>query len=677
MDIVAPRSHASLPPFMLGLALISWGILCEHIFLGIVLATAAELPRFVAFRFELSSENFYRIADTTSVFFAALAIYQFNEHSIYGIYYILTLLPVCIYPLLVARRYSTLGAIPMSALFMSLRRRIRSGAEQESLVDVELPYLLIVVLAASANNFPPVLYVAGAAIFVFAALFSGRVQRFSLAAWTSSAVAVVLLAMALQFGIRATQEKLHDGFSYWINQFAWTQTDPRRATTAIGQIGRLKLSDRIRVRVHAALSMPLPLVLHEASYSTFTFGSWSASPDANFASVDPLPETTTWVLAKPTTADDSRRAKIVVAHPEDVGVVPLPYEVSQLTGEEVIEVQRNHYGTTMLEAYPGQLAYNVALGATSDVQAPPRAEDRSVPKDYRRLMEQIATEIELPQNEPALALQKVKAFFSNNFKYSLIQKGYYPGRKPLGQFLLDDRNGHCEFFATATALLLRQAGIPTRYAVGYMVYEHSSLENAFVARARHAHAWVEAYINGAWVFVDTTPGGWNALESANRPAWQTIQDAWSWLSNRFQRYQRGDSDSIFDSLVWLLVPLIALLIWRLRGQLRRYPRDNDSSPARKPAPGYDSELIDLCQDLDARGYAINPGDTISAFFYRHIKEDEIRAQIAALIVLHNRHRFSPQALSDGEREGLRAGCAQLRQKLNDYLLDVKDTATFN
>lgn len=60
---------------------------------------------------------------------------------------------------------------------------------------------------------------------------------------------------------------------------------------------------------------------------------------------------------------------------------------------------------------------------------------------------------------------------------------------PLSTFLLKNRSGHCEYFATATTLLLREVGIPARYAIGFSVSEFSPLENQFIVRGRDSHAW--------------------------------------------------------------------------------------------------------------------------------------------------------------------------------------------
>src|SRR5262249_60581555 len=99
-------------------------------------------------------------------------------------------------------------------------------------------------------------------------------------------------------------------------------------------------------------------------------------------------------------------------------------------------------------------------------------------------------------------------YFRRNFRYS-TWKGERPRRESaVEDFLVSSRSGHCEYFATATTLLLRAAGVPARYAVGYSVQEWSRLEQRYIVRARHAHSLTLAYVDGAWRDVDTTPAGW-------------------------------------------------------------------------------------------------------------------------------------------------------------------------
>ena len=78
---------------------------------------------------------------------------------------------------------------------------------------------------------------------------------------------------------------------------------------------------------------------------------------------------------------------------------------------------------------------------------------------------------------------------------------------PVLHFLQNTRAGHCELFASAAVLLLRQNGIPARYVTGFICWERHPSGSYFVARQGHAHAWVEAYDRQSqrWLSLDPTP----------------------------------------------------------------------------------------------------------------------------------------------------------------------------
>ena len=89
-------------------------------------------------------------------------------------------------------------------------------------------------------------------------------------------------------------------------------------------------------------------------------------------------------------------------------------------------------------------------------------------------------------------------------------------RDPISHFLFRRKQGHCEYFASAMALMLRTVGIPSRVATGFQSGTFNPISNWYLIRASDAHSWVEAWIDGrGWVTFDPTPAG-----PANEPtAW--------------------------------------------------------------------------------------------------------------------------------------------------------------
>ena len=648
---------ASLPPGALGLLLVFWGYASSNLGVSVLLCGLIEGAKFAPYRWHLSAKQFQNVADLSSVLFAVVVVYQFVQYAFHGIYGILSLIPVCIFPLIFAQRISTHGLFPLSALFLSLRRRIAAGNAPERWVSTEFIYALSCLLASSVNELAEGFYAYLVILAMAGLLFFVRSASVPLGRWAIAAVAVAALSVGYQKGIQGLYRHAESTMSYWFSQFTWAHANPNKEKTAIGQLGRLKLSDRIVIRVKAPLSIPLPLYLHEASYSSFHLGSWSA-PGNEPAALDPLPSADRWQLRDLANVE-SKTIEITTRHRDDVSVQVLPLGSGLISSAEIIEVKRNALGTVMLEAIPGQLRYQVSYDANFDSAndtwlAAPSEADMAIPEGYRKPIEALVEQLQLNSLPPSAALRSVEDYFSENFRYSLVQRNDYPGKKPLIKFLENDRRGHCEYFATATALLLRGAGIPTRYAVGYVADEYSPLEKAFVARARHAHSWVMVYVDNRWQKFDTTPGQWLALEDANTSAWQHLNDLIAWLGLHVKRLQRLERSAFNKQIIWL-VPILALvLMWRLRNQIK--PRDSHKPIVLRRDKQTDStDLNAVVEMLEQAGYRAANGHSIDEILQRHFADHAGLPALSRLVYLHYLKRYSAHGLSAVEQAELDAG----------------------
>jgi transglutaminase-like putative cysteine protease len=112
--------------------------------------------------------------------------------------------------------------------------------------------------------------------------------------------------------------------------------------------------------------------------------------------------------------------------------------------------------------------------------------------------------------------QKIVAYLrdSGEFQYSLDQSRRDPNLDPIEDFIKNRKAGHCQYFATALALMLRAAGIPSRVVTGFKGGVDSPELGVLEVQQRHAHAWVEAHIDGAWVTLDATPASRDDLVDA-------------------------------------------------------------------------------------------------------------------------------------------------------------------
>lgn len=99
----------------------------------------------------------------------------------------------------------------------------------------------------------------------------------------------------------------------------------------------------------------------------------------------------------------------------------------------------------------------------------------------------------------------VESYLQNNFGYTLDLKA--GGDEPLADFLFNVKEGHCEYFATAMAVMLRTQGIAARVVNGFQQGDYNDTAGVYVVKQRNAHSWVEAYFpgQGVWVPFDPTP----------------------------------------------------------------------------------------------------------------------------------------------------------------------------
>lgn len=94
---------------------------------------------------------------------------------------------------------------------------------------------------------------------------------------------------------------------------------------------------------------------------------------------------------------------------------------------------------------------------------------------------------------------------SGEYTYSLRNDIVDPSIDPVEDFLFNRKQGHCEYSASAMALMLRAVNIPSRLVSGFKGGQTSGFSGAFVVEGRHAHAWVEAWVDGRWRTFDPTP----------------------------------------------------------------------------------------------------------------------------------------------------------------------------
>ena len=636
-------------PFINGIALLLWGWECNYLIYAIPMAILLESARFIPWKISITNNEFNYIADLSSIIFLFVAIYIFIENTYHGIYIILSLLPLLLFLLVLAQVYSIQGFIKPSALFISLRKTQSTGSDIDNLdIDLSYPYFFICVIAASAGNQQPVFFYISVVILLSLALWCLKPPHTATFVWLPLILFTAISGYGGQIGMTRLQSIAEATFLNWFDQFMWHNRDPRRTSTAIGSLGKLKQSDRIVLRVDPhATNLHLPLLVREATYINYSYGVWTNYQE-KFRLIDKDTKNNQWILNQP--SKKQHRLSIVYYLDDQTAVVPAPQGTETITNVTASQIEYSPYGIISLEFNPGWIKYDALYNRDMVYDAEPGIDDLDVPEMYKADLQQLSNQLKLDAQSAPVAVDTVKHFFAENFKYSLTQNERYPRGKYLSRFLFDNRKGHCEYFATATALLLRTAGIPARYVIGYSVSEYSPLEKQYIARARHAHSWVLAYVDGKWQTVDTTPSIWASEEEMDVSALEPLVDLWSWFSYRISVWNASDENKISDILIWLLIPLSSFYIWNI---LKKKKKANKNMPAQElpviKKPGVDTAFYKLAEEIGKKYIQKKPGQTLQQWILI-LENTSLYHDMKELVFLHYKNRFDPDGLTEEQKK---------------------------
>jgi protein-glutamine gamma-glutamyltransferase len=679
------------PPFLLLATLVFWGWQSGFILVGVILGVVLESARYIRARWDLGEEDFRRIWNLCTILSLGVIVYAFSTNESGGAmngpanaaeatrnlgfsaFAFQRWLPATLFLFIAAQKFSEREAIPLAAISFFARRRKDNPAERS--VDVSYPYFIVCLFSAGIHsNDGTHSFFWGQAALLAWALWPLRSRRFGVIVWTGALAAVVGLGFSSQHGIGELQRLLEGYNAQWMASFMRHRTDASQSLTAIGQIGRLKLSPQIVVRLEPKNGSAPPAYLREASYreyhsqqpAWYAGGGRSAFTDISH---EPGSESSWTLLAGKTNRPVVNIACYLEGWSQELsapeGLLPLPSGSSRLESVplSVAAIKMNKTGAVLV-AGPGLMIFDAHFGPGATFDSPPDAGtndlDLLVPTNEVPALGKIISEMNISSVTEERKLLAVQQFFADKFSYSTWlgpDKVARTNETALSRFLLQSRRGHCEYFATATVLLLRELGIPARYAVGYAVHETSG--HGYVVRERDAHAWCLIWDERSqtWQDFDTTPASWVAVEGRRASALEWVSDFGSWVRFEIAKFRWGQTN-LRRYLLWALVPALLFLLFQIFFRRKR-KRGLKSKPGKTADvifwPGLDSELYALERRLAARGVPRQPSEPLAGWLTRVLDEpalSDLRNPLQELLRLHYRHRFDPRGLSGPERETL-------------------------
>lgn len=587
--------------------------------IGLLIALVVEARHWSRIRWDFDDAAYLRAwqFSTISIAMVAVLIWLDGEHRM-ALLNLLSWLAVLFFPLQFVQTYGMRDSMPLETFsFLAKRRRLRN--ERLGLIGDSVHfnygnvYFLATMISATAGSkagswifLPGLLLLSG-----WMLLAAGRSQIRSLAP-------VLIIAGGLAFAGQIGLKKLAD----WIGRGGGNgdeQFNPNFSYTQIGTKGTIQQSSDIVWRIRPETGSPSPLLLRTASFNFF-FGSTWQNQRMSTAGFKPLSSTLlgedSYHLLREGTAVESFTnlpAFNLRGAVSDQSPLPLPGDVIGLRNIEADEIESSSLGTVRISPevpiINGTVFWN---SETNPESAPLPPDDLIIPPSERDAIRSSVDRLQLRDDmDLRLKLARLRSWFHNEFRYTReltiqkppIQQLVNGHRAPsaVAQFLTDVKAGHCEYFATAATLMLRDMGIYSRYTVGYAVMENDPKRGGFVIRGTHGHAWCRLWdeSTGQWIDFDPTPPDWFATISQPPSLMQRFYDFVKRLREDSFIWRNDPSNQLVVSIVIGGIGIIFSIfilrrLWRskrqihhtvltdsYRGSIVRTPLHDLEIPARK------------------------------------------------------------------------------------------------
>ena len=602
------------PAGLVAAALLLWGVSIGQIVLALILGTAFEVARRATPSAAMAARMKLVLRACGVAAIALLAYVAATQSLPNSLYTWLRWLPLLLLP------------IPV---FAALAGGLVVGART---VDTTHAYAAIALAAAGTGSGAAGWLYAGFAAIVGWALLA-RQPRARIATSAVMLVGAVAIGHGTHTGIWLLQGQVEEWSTELFQDFFAGKTDPFRERTRIGDLGRIKLSDRIILRVEADGPRPASILLREASFERYRNGEWH--------NIRPRPRPVArhgdrWILSD---LPATRRLSVRRSFADGEGMLPLPAGTRSIEGLANTDVEAFPSGAARVRGAPRFAAFGAAYDPEADGSPTDPKADLEIPVGLSDTLDRVIAARGLRRTQATEAVAAVRAYFDDGYSYSL---DLGERARTLADFLLTDHKGHCEYFASGTVMMLRALGVPARYAAGYSAQEWSGLERAFVVRNRHAHAWAQAFVEGRWIDVDTTPARWADLEGeAARGLLAPVMDAISWAMEAIVRAWIDADDRTIATVLGALFVAAALaaaavVAWR------RWRRRARATGARPDAIGRAWRSVEA--RLARSGHRRRDGETVRAFAARLASAPEAASWSGELEVLARRYyraRFDP------------------------------------
>ncbi len=641
------------PRLFLCAAVLFWGWQVHLLWIALCLGILLESASLIKSKFDFKPSDFNKFIDISTILLAGTIVIALTIEAEEAIFILLKWIPLIFLPVIAAQAFSTRGKIDIQSFFLVTRRKAKIenyySDYYSGTIDFSYIYSLFCIISAGSANRQGHLYYLCVVILFIWALWHVRSKRISLFLWGISIFITIIAGFAGHNGIRLASVKINQLVMEYYNNYY--NINPFKRFTSMGDIRNLKLSDKIVLRMSFENYTPgKTYLLHNASYNKFVKSNWFGQ--SKFQTIEPAKNNTFWQINTP--VRDTERVTAYFRLIKNRAVLSLPSGVVSISEMKTGSCEKNTMQSIRIEDGPSLIKSVASYTGKLSYDTKPCDHDLSIPAKELPAIIRIARELGISDKSDKEILKIVKTYFLKHFIYSLELKGKGEYKTPLLNFLNHTKAGHCEFFATAATLLLRQAKIPARYVTGYIAHEYSRIEKQLIVRQRDAHAWVKVFINGHWQNFDTTPPSF-LIEDSNRVKSSLLRDSLSFLGFKLLQLKNETGAKLMKKYgFWLTLPLGVILFFRLRGSNRiKRIKTEVKTRENKNRQSQEISFFLIEKMLSRQGFPKYEYETYFAWIERigySFDNKKIKDTLQTLLRLHNKRRFSRSGLNKNEQK---------------------------
>ncbi len=655
--------------------MVYWGVMTNRPILGALLAFCAEAPQWLRLRWDFDTAACTRAWYFTCIaggLAAALIWFEGNRNNALSL--LLTWLPLLLMPMYFVQAFGLRGAMPLNAFsFLARQRRLQNEklGLPEAIYFIHFGNVLFVTILISATmgsraSSLPWVYLTGMM------LLTGWMMSAKIRISIIPLVLALTIAAGIAIGGRMALKRVYD----WASNYGMEGGkifDPNSSDTQIGKPGKIQQSPEIIWRVTPEKGDPVPRLLRQASYSRYKNGTWDTARISalDFKDLVTLELTQGDAFFILNTAEDNEIDRKAIS-PElprftirgaaaPKTPLPLPGNAASLRDFVLDGIERNTFGTVRIFPKDAVVEGTVLWNNGTNPEFPPfQEEDLFIPPREQPVITKIAREIGLldePDFDKKLSL--LRRWFVHNFSYTQNLKIYSTTAvvsQPTGiaKFLTTQREGHCEYFATAAALLLREAGIPARYATGYVIHEIDRKRNERIIRGTHSHAWCRVWNPSIqqWLDFDATPAQWLPSATPALTLMQRFDDSLKRIREDFFLWRNRPTNRLWVTLIMSAIALavvgfIAVRLWKSKRRIENQKAFPQQDGTRIRTPLHEIE------PYARKHLGFRPvGQPFGAWLQMLQPNLVDKTLLNHAILLHQRLRFDPAAQRSADRERL-------------------------